>query len=571
MRDKCVSKMRKHTPPMTVLDGFIYNFLAVGVIFPWVYLWGPAAFPGCDIRLAILIAFFVQIPIALSYSVMACTYPANGGDYVYQTRAFGLFGAVCVMSGFVAWILQWIALSGVLFAQLGLAPLLMAFGVRFDLRKLTIAATLVESPGGTMLVTIALAVATVVFLGRGLRIFVLAQRMLFTLTVAAMCAMLFVFTHIAHPQLSTNLDMFVGSVLSHLDLTAKVPVQMVTSFMDFTIADVHRNSILAKKQFSILATLGVVPIAWTSLQWSTYSVEQNAEIRGCKRIANQLFMLVGSAAAVTIVLIVLSGAQATAFPSAFTLASALANWNGEGSPFTVSFLQKDLQPFPSIIAMAACRNIVLSTVIALGFLANAFQVTCNCFIGMSKIIVRMSHDGTLPEALKLHKLSVRTNAPKRAYWFYLVLSLPVIIGYFLISNWKSYTLGVTFACGYVFAVSSLAAARIPWSKPARRLLAKSELKGVPRWAFVVLGVLSFVLCCLMTGSYVFVGAYKLRNADSTLVIGAVIIISTLVILLSRRLATKKMVDLKTANEVDQNGEGPNVPQGQEGNCDAYLD
>jgi hypothetical protein len=32
--------------PMSAWDGFAYNFLAMGVIFRWLYLWGPASFPG---------------------------------------------------------------------------------------------------------------------------------------------------------------------------------------------------------------------------------------------------------------------------------------------------------------------------------------------------------------------------------------------------------------------------------------------------------------------------------------------------------------------------------------------
>jgi amino acid transporter len=543
-----VPELRSDGSPMTVLDGFIYNFLAMGVIFPWVYLWGPAAFPGCDIRLAILIAFAVQVPIALSYCFLACIYPANGGDYVYQSRAFGFFGAVSVMSGFVVWILQWVALSGVLFSQLGLAPLLMAVGVRFDIKQLTIAATLVESPGGSMLVTIALAVGTVVFLRKGMRVFALAQRVLFILTLAAMVAMLYVFIHISHPLISSNLNSFVGTVLKQLGLSSQVPDQMTRSFMDFTITDVQRSSMAISRPFSFLATICVVPIAWTSLQWSTYSVEQNAEITGGKRLINQLMMLVGSAAAVTLVLTLLSHYEGSAFSSPFTQASALAYWNGEGSPFVVSFLQNDLQPFPSVIAIAGCNNIFLSALIAIGFLANAFQVACNCFIGVSRIIVRMSHDGALPEVLKLHTLNAKTKAPERAYWFYLLASIPVIIGYFLVSEWKSYTLGVTLACGYVFAFSSLALARVPWSNTAQRLLERSELRRIPRWFFVVLGIVSFSFCCLMVACYAIVPAYRLANTASVGVIVAVIIICALIILLSRRLASRKRVALDSPED-----------------------
>ena len=52
--------------PMSVTDAFIYNFLAMGVIFPWAYLWGPASFPGGQLEAAIWLTFLAQVPISLA-------------------------------------------------------------------------------------------------------------------------------------------------------------------------------------------------------------------------------------------------------------------------------------------------------------------------------------------------------------------------------------------------------------------------------------------------------------------------------------------------------------------------
>jgi len=42
------------------------------------------------------------------------------------------------------------------------------------------------------------------------------------------------------------------------------------------------------------ATILVAPIAWTSLQWATYSAEQNGEIKDARSFKNQAFIMVGS-------------------------------------------------------------------------------------------------------------------------------------------------------------------------------------------------------------------------------------------------------------------------------------
>ena len=49
--------------------------------------------------------------------------------------------------------------------------------------------------------------------------------------------------------------------------------------------------------FWLFGTLMVAPIAWTSLQWATYSVEQGGEIKNAHVFRNQLFIIVGSLAA----------------------------------------------------------------------------------------------------------------------------------------------------------------------------------------------------------------------------------------------------------------------------------
>ncbi len=55
----------KSKRPMSVSDAFIYNFLAMGVIFPWIYIWGPASFPGGNLELGIWLTFAAQLPISL--------------------------------------------------------------------------------------------------------------------------------------------------------------------------------------------------------------------------------------------------------------------------------------------------------------------------------------------------------------------------------------------------------------------------------------------------------------------------------------------------------------------------
>src|SRR5258708_5847781 len=197
--------------PMSSWDGFCYNFLTMGVIFPWVYLWGPAAFPAADLQTSIFLALIAQLPISLAYCFLATILPVSGGDYIYQTRAFGKWGFVSVMSGFVIWILQWVALSGWLFTTLGLAPLLLSLGVELKSRLLVRLGVDIQNHWGIATVSILLVFFTTVFLGYGLRAYVRVQRWLFIFTVAATLAVAYTF-HSHHATFNNDLDSFIRSL-----------------------------------------------------------------------------------------------------------------------------------------------------------------------------------------------------------------------------------------------------------------------------------------------------------------------------------------------------------------------
>ena len=88
--------------------------------------------------------------------------------------------------------------------------------------------------------------------------------------------------------------------------------------------------------------------------------------------------------------------------------------------------------------MAASGGLLASIIIGVGFLANAFQIACNSYIGVSKILVKMSQDGILPRWLRLDEIDPRHRSPARAYRAYLILGLPFIAAYSLLPQWADY-------------------------------------------------------------------------------------------------------------------------------------
>ena len=165
---------------MSPYSAFVYNILTMGLIFPWTYLWAPGALPGGKLVWGILLAMIVEVPIALVYVWLSTALPRSGGDYVFQSRVFG--GGVAftvVMSGFVIWILQWVALSGWLVSYLGFAPLFLGLGATMGNASLSSIGVWFTTAGGIVVVSILNALLSLVLLVSGFKNYVRFQHMIF--------------------------------------------------------------------------------------------------------------------------------------------------------------------------------------------------------------------------------------------------------------------------------------------------------------------------------------------------------------------------------------------------------
>ncbi len=473
----------------------------MGVIFPWVYVYGPAFFPSANLEVAIVLTLLAQLPISLSYSILSTVLPVSGGDYIYQTRAFGKFGFISVMSGFVLWILAWIPISGWLFVKLGLAPLLFSLGSA----RLSRWGTLVQghSQSGIFCASLVLAALAIVILLKGLRIYARIQKFLFGLTIASVLAILYTF-HSHAGTFGVDINSFLQSLLPYPGVLPHGSEAALKHDFGALLQSIYPDTHVA---FTLLATLGAVPLAWTSLQWATYSVQQNTEISGADRFSSQFVMLVLSAVLVAGFLVLIAHFETGAAKSTFMSAASSAYCSlphkqlSPDQTVVLSIVNDVLPPFPNVLAMALSTNTLLTVLIALGFMANAFQVTCNCFIGMTRIMMAMSIDGMLPAGVIMGRPGSRNPSALRAHGIYFLASIPFTAIYsFVEPSQNIFTVAVTIACGYVFVLTSLSATRIPTSRMQNFWMCSSVYR-VPGRVIITCGYLGALLGGIMLCYY----------------------------------------------------------------------
>jgi amino acid transporter len=495
---------------MSPYSAFIYNILTMGLIFPWTYLWAPGALPGGKLVWGILLATLLEIPIAFAYVWLSTALPRSGGDYVFQSRAFGGFwGFTLLMSGFVIWILQWVALSGWLLSYLGFAPLFLGLGATMSNPALSNIGVWFTSSTGIIITSILNALASMLLLVSGFKNYVKVQYVMFYGILIAFATTLIVLFTTPVSEFVSRLNAFsvASGGVENFYQTAKDAV---------TGAGIDLNP-----PFSLLATLLVAPIAWTSLQWATYSAEQNGEIKDARSFKNQIFILVGSLIVTGILLALLGYGFERVGGTEFLYIAGAGYWSLIPEANIAGF-----NLWPNILAVALTASPLVVILIAFGYILNSFQIVNNCYIGVTRIMVAMSLDRLLPEWVS--KVHERLHTPVNAHLAYFIASIPVILVYNLWGAWYSLTLGVTFACGYVFAASSLAGAVLPYR--AKEVYeaspgAKYKLGNIP-WV-TILGGLGFIFGGAMVLSFMFVPQLGLTSGLAYTVVFAIILISAI--------------------------------------------
>jgi len=441
---------------MSPSSAFVYNVLTMGLIFPWTYLWAPGALPGGQLVWGILLAMLLEVPIALSYVWLSTAFPRTGGDYVFQSRVFG--GGVAftlVFSGFVIWILQWVALSGWLLATLGFAPLFLGLAASTGNSSLVEISTWFTTPVGILITSIANAAVALVILVSGFRNYIRLQRVMWVGILLAFGTMLLVLVTTPAADVPARLDAFSAAIGGSATFTADATAAATAAEVDLNPA------------FSLLATLLIAPIAWTSLQWATYSSQQNGEIKSAGSFRDQAYIIVGSLILTGLLLALLAFVLENTIGTEFLYVAGSGYWSGVGeATLAGSYL------WPNIIATALANNVIVTLLIAFGFILNGHQIVHNCYIGMTRVMVAMSFDRLLPELVS--RVSERLHTPVNAHVIYFLASIPVIWLYNNFTygegddavSWTSLTLGVTFACGYVFVATALAGALLPFRAKA---------------------------------------------------------------------------------------------------------
>jgi basic amino acid/polyamine antiporter, APA family len=429
---------------MSPWSAMFYNILAMGVIFPWTYLWAPGALPGGRLVWGIILAMLFEVPIALVYVFLSTALPRSGGDYVFQSRVWGGGTAFAItMSGIVIWQLVWIGLAGWLLSYLGFAPLFLGLGATLGNATLASIGVAFTTAPVIVVVSILNAVGAYALLTSGFKNYVSAQRWMVVFTAIAITTTIIVLFTADPKTVADKLNAF------------SLAVGGSSNYYQGAIDAVIAKGIDLNPPFSLLATLLVAPIAWTSLQWATYSAEQNGEIKDAKSFKTQAFIFIGGLVITGVLLALLGLAFQRALGTQFLYVAGAGYMSGVTEANIAGF-----NLWPPILAVALTASPIIVILIGLGYIFNSFQIANNIMIGTTRIMVAASLDRAMPEWFS--RVHERFHTPVNAHLAFLLASIPAILCYNLVPGWYALTLGVTFGGGLGFTGSALAGIFFPF-------------------------------------------------------------------------------------------------------------
>jgi len=114
-------------------------------------------------------------------------------------------------------------------------------------------------------------------------------------------------------------------------------------------------------------------------------------------------------------------------------------------------------------------------------------------------------------------------------------------------NWVALTLGVTFACGYVFVVTCLAGALLPYRAKDVYESSPGAVYKVGNTPLVtILGVIGFLLGGIMLLMFMFYAQLGLTSTLAYSVVFGILVISAIWYLLAKRAQKSKGINVEYA-------------------------
>jgi len=490
------------TRELSSKDVLMYNLLNMGLAWPMLYIFFAAsAYPGANLPITVLVAFFPILVIAFLFYYMTITFPRTGGDYVWVSRivhpAVGFmesFGIVVFNLSFIGPVSGWIMIYGfgTMFTNLSVATGNPAY--------LTLAG-IATSPNVVLLGSLVVLAAIILAGAFGLRNTFRYQWVTFIVMVVGLAAFLIALASSSPAIFQSNFNKLSGANYDALINTAK-NAGFVT---EFTL-----SGTLIGTFYSFLNYIG--------FQFSSYV---GGEVKQQQK--SQFIGIIGSAIVFALVVFLMFEAPYPIMGGPFI--NGVAQLAGTGNAaYTLPS-----PPVSSFLVMFANPSVIVAVLVPLAIIALVLGASETIVLLAVRIIFAWSFDRITPT--KLAQVSEKRGSPNYA------LAVVAVIGlvYVIISNYAANVLTfLAYTTSGIFlsiAVVGIAGILLPYKhkelfKTAPAIVQR-KLGGLP--VIAILGTITFltgIFVAFVAASPIFTGTavnpYYLVGLASVFISGLII-------------------------------------------------
>jgi amino acid transporter len=450
---------------LSLWDAMWFGVLSSGLFFSIVYFFPYPQYvvPGINTTLMLVIATFLAIPITIVYAGLGSAMPRAGGDYLFQSRS------ISPLVGF-AIPLAWAAMLWTVFYPLcalviinnGLVPILNALSGDLSAGFLADIATWLGTTTGTLIATLTLTGLGWALTVAGVGVYRKFQRWVF---VPSVIITFFTFVIVL---LTTS----TGSWQEHFNSFAANQEAGVTVDKVFQAA---RDAGWQQTGMNLADTLIWIPIMMGAIPFAVFAAEgMLGEVKGARNFRKMaMTFVIGAFIIGTVVLaFVYFLFERTVSRDFISAASFVSNEGKLDLPVGL-----DLANLTSLVS----GNSLLPIALGIGFMASAFQLMVGIYMNVTRMLVSMGLDRSLPTSLA--KVSERTRTPVVAATLYLALTAATSTFFIYNEDWYTPLISTAAISGEgILLFGCLAAVLLPIRNPriyASSPVAKYRFLGAP--------------------------------------------------------------------------------------------
>jgi basic amino acid/polyamine antiporter, APA family len=372
-------------------DVFIYDIglVSIGLGLGFLLFYGPAVYLGGNLYVGTLIAGAAMLLVGLGMLAWTITIPRSGGIYNFGTRS--MWPPLAFTLSFVevtAWLFYG-SFGAVYLVQLGIAPSVTAIGIITDKPGVESFGTDLAGKWGTFLIGSGALIIGAIILASGMRRFFFSQKVMFTIAVLGTLVFIGALIFTSRADFVSNWNSVMGDRLGVGN-------------------DAYNGVIQAAQQagwsdpgFDWKQTLLFSNWAFLPLIGAAFSISIGGEIKQVGR--GQTLGIIGAITMSVLVWIISIALIYKTMGKDFLGAVTYSNLNGvEGAATPVT-------PFPTLLTGLGTDSVVLTILIALGFIGWIWLWIPTQILYPTRALVAWSLDRVAPDTLGT--VSERTHTP----------------------------------------------------------------------------------------------------------------------------------------------------------------